>query len=241
MLMLVDVGNTNICVSYYDFNTKVLSDMKRISTREYRYFEEKVNLLNITEIVLSSVVPNVSKYIIDIASHHEIKLFNVLAHKQNFISVIVDDLESVGADLICDAAGVSDEALIVDLGTATKYLYVKNRVLMGVVISPGVVISLKALTSNTALLGSTDINVPKKVLGNKTSDCMKSGVTYAVASEVDGMIKRIRREVNNNKLKVIATGGLAEMIIPLCDEEISFDSMLLFRGLLNIYFNEKGE
>ena len=128
-----------------------------------------------------------------------------------------------------------EEALIIDLGTATKYLYVKNRTLLGVVITPGVMVSIKALVSNTALLPDVEIKVPNKVLGNNTINCMQSGATYGVASQVDGMIKRIRKEVNNPNLKIIATGGLAKVIVPLCEHEIEVDDLLTLKGLLDIY------
>ena len=141
-----------------------------------------------------------------------------------------------GADLICDVAGVLDEeALVIDLGTAIKYIYVKNKTLRGVVISPGVVVSLKALSANAALLPEIEIKTPNKVLGNNTINCMQSGVTYGVASQVDGMILRIKEEIGNPNLKVIATGGLANLIIPLTKNEIEIDDLLTLRGLLEVY------
>ena len=64
---------------------------------------------------------------------------------------------------------------------------------------------------------------------------MQSGATYGVASQVDGMIKRIRKEVNNPNLKIIATGGLAKVIVPLCEHEIEVDDLLTLKGFLDIY------
>ena len=99
----------------------------------------------------------------------------------------------------------------------------------------GVVISMKALIINTALLPEIEIKAPNKVLCNNTISCMQSGVTYGVASQVDGMIERIKKEVNNPNLKIIATGGLADLIIPLTQHDIQIDNLLIFKGLLEIY------
>ncbi|PKK92513.1 MAG: pantothenate kinase, partial [Tenericutes bacterium HGW-Tenericutes-6] len=137
----------------------------------------------------------------------------------------------------CAAAAleaIKTPVLVVDLGTAIKYIYVKNKSILGVIITPGVGISIKALVGNTALLPDIDIEVPKKVLGTNTISCMQSGVTYGVAAQVDGLIERIRDEVNEN-FAVILTGGLSQTIAPLCKHELTRDSDVVLNGLLNIF------
>jgi type III pantothenate kinase len=84
------------------------------------------------------------------------------------VKLKVDDPKSVGADIICDCAGAmkySQECLVIDLGTATKYIYVKNNTFLGLSISPGVAISMKALVSSAALLPNIELVSPKNVLG----------------------------------------------------------------------------
>jgi type III pantothenate kinase len=191
----------------------------------------------VTGVAISSVVPNVTIALKEMCINHlNINPLIVGPGVKTGVGIIADNPREVGADLICDVAGVCDEeALIIDLGTATKYIYAKNRTLRGVVISPGVGVSIKALSSNAALLPEIEIKTPNKVLGNNTINCMQSGVTYGVASQVDGMIERIREEVKNPNLKVIATGGLADLIIPLTKYEISIDNLLTLRGLLEVY------
>ena len=196
-----------------------------------------IKLDDVTAVAISSVVPDVT-YVLTELFRNRLNIEPlVLGPKvKTGLMIKADNPREVGADLICDAVGVKDEeALIIDLGTATKYLYVKNRTLLGVVITPGVMVSIKALVSNTALLPDVEIKVPNKVLGNNTINCMQSGATYGVASQVDGMIKRIRKEVNNPNLKIIATGGLAKVIVPLCEHEIEVDDLLTLKGLLDIY------
>ena len=243
MLLLFDVGNTNICIARYendvlhDSITRITTLLNRSCDEYYLIIREMINLDNIDGVAISSVVPEVTTILNEMCSKHLKVEPLILGPKvKTGISIIADNPREVGADLICDVAGVFDEeALIVDLGTATKYIYVKNKALRGVVISPGVVISIKALVNNTALLPEIEIKAPNKVLGTNTISCMQSGVTYGVASQVDGMIERIREEVKNPNLKVIATGGLANLIVPLTKNEIEIDNLLTLRGLLAIY------
>ena len=243
MILLIDVGNTNICLTTANdgvienkiIRIKTLHD--RSSDEYYLILKEMLKLDEITSVAISSVVPDVTYVLTELFVNRLNINPIVLGPKvKTGLSIKADNPREVGTDLICDAVGVKDEeALIIDLGTATKYLYVKNRSLLGVVITPGVMVSIKALVSNTALLPNVEIKVPSKVLGNNTINCMQSGATYGVASQVDGMISRIRKEVNNINLKVIATGGLANIIVPLCDNDIEIDDMLTFKGLLDIY------
>ena len=243
MILLIDVGNTNICLTTANdgvienkiIRIKTLHD--RSSDEYYLILKEMIKLDDVTAVAISSVVPDVT-YVLTELFRNRLNIEPlVLGPKvKTGLMIKADNPREVGADLICDAVGVKDEeALIIDLGTATKYLYVKNRTLLGVVITPGVMVSIKALVSNTALLPDVEIKVPNKVLGNNTINCMQSGATYGVASQVDGMIKRIRKEVNNPNLKIIATGGLAKVIVPLCEHEIEVDDLLTLKGLLDIY------
>ena len=154
------------------------------------------------------------------------------------IMIKADNPKEVGSDLIADAIGAiayRDEALVIDLGTASKYIYVEKNALAGVVICPGVYISIKALVNNTALLPDIDIKVPDKILGTNTTTCMQSGVTYGTAAQVDGFIKRIKKETGKDDLLVIATGGLAKLIVPLCESKIIEDDELTLKGILEVY------
>lgn len=243
MILLIDVGNTNICLTTTDgsvienkiIRIKTLHD--RSSDEYYLILREMLKLDAITAVAISSVVPDVTAILTELFINHFGLIPLVLGPKvKTGLKIVADNPREVGADLICDAVGVGEgESLIIDLGTATKYLYVKNRTLLGVVITPGVMVSIKALVSNTALLPDVEIKVPNKVLGNNTINCMQSGATYGVASQVDGMIERIKKEVENPNLRVVATGGLAKLIVPLCDNKIEIDDLLTLKGLLDIF------
>ena len=243
MLLLFDVGNTNICIATYENEvlneniTRITTLLNRSCDEYYLIIREMIKLDDVSGVAISSVVPEITTVLTDMCIKHLNINPLVLGPKvKTGVKLVADNPREVGADLICDVAGVTyDEALVIDLGTATKYIYVKNKSLMGVVITPGVVISIKALVNNTALLPEIEIKAPNKVLGNNTINCMQSGVTYGVASQVDGMIERIKEEVNTPNLKVIATGGLADLIVPLTKNEIEIDNLLTLKGLLAIY------
>lgn len=243
MLLLFDVGNTNICIATCE-NDLINESITRITTLVNRscdeYFlilREMIELNKVKNIAISSVVPDVTNILKEMCIKHlNIEPLILGPGIKTGVKIVADNPREVGADLICDVAALKyEEALIVDLGTATKYIYTKNNTLKGVVIAPGVVVSIKALSANAALLPEIDIKTPNKVLGNNTISCMQSGVTYGVASQVDGMILRIKEEVGNPNLKVIATGGLANLIVPLTKNDIEIDNLLTLRGLLEVY------
>ena len=244
MLLLFDVGNTNICITTYndgilDENiTRITTLLNRSCDEYFLLIREMVNLTGVKNVAISSVVPEITTILKEMCEKYlNVKPLVLGSKVKTGVRINADNPHEVGSDLICDAAAVKkDEALIIDLGTAIKYIYVKDNTLKGVVISPGVIISMKALVNNTALLPEIEIKAPKKVLCNNTINCMQSGVTYGVASQVDGMIERIKLEVGNPNLKVIATGGLANLIVPLTINEIEIDNLLTLKGLLEIYW-----
>lgn len=243
MFLLFDVGNTNIFIGTSD-GFKII-DTYRLNTEVTKtadeYFIQMKSLIDfklVKHIAISSVVPRVTERLKEIAVKFAgIEPLIVGPGIKTGLNIKTDHPREVGADLICDAVGIDDDidkALIVDLGTAIKYIYVKHKTILGVIITPGVNISIKALVGQTALLPDIDIEVPKKVLGTNTIHCMQSGVTYGVAAQVDGLIEQISAEVDED-FKVILTGGLSQMIAPLCRHEINVDQDLILKGLLKIY------
>lgn len=244
MILLIDVGNSNICfgivknnVITSDFRIKTLLDK---SSDEYYLLIKSFIDENIDDVIISSVVPVVTSVLNKLFKKHYQINPKIIGNKiKTGINIIADDPKTVGADLICDVAGAAkiyDEALIIDLGTASKFIYYKNNTLLGVSIAPGVAISMKTLVSSTALLPNFELLAPKKVLNGSTIPCMQSGVIFGYASLVDGMIARIKKELNKPDLKVIATGGLISLIASQCIETIDkIDGLLTLKGILNIY------
>jgi type III pantothenate kinase len=243
MFLLFDVGNTNVFIGVSD-GFKII-DTYRLNTEVTKtadeYYIQMKNIIDfkqVKHVAISSVVPRITEKLKEISIKYVgVDPLIVGPGIKTGLNIKTDNPREVGADLICDAVGLDEDisnALIVDLGTAIKYIYVKNKTILGVIITPGVNVSIKALVGHTALLPDIDIEVPKKVLGTNTIHCMQSGVTYGVAAQVDGLIDRIRKEVNE-EFKVILTGGLSALIAPLCSHELTVDSDIILKGLLKIY------
>ena len=243
MMLLIDVGNSNIVFSFTEGDSlietfRLNTNINSTSDEYYISFYSFVKKGEIDKVYISSVVPYITRILKDMfETYYDIVPRIMGVDLKTKIGIIADDPHSVGSDLICDVSGgleYGDEGLIIDMGTATKYIYFKNKKLTGVAIAPGVAVSMKALLENTALLPSVGLVTPKKVLNNSTILCMQSGVIYGTASAIDGMIDRIKEEVNNPNLKVISTGGLAKIIYPLCKNKIICDPDITQKGLLRI-------
>ena len=105
---------------------------------------------------------------------------------------------------------------------------------IGGCICPGVKISLDALTQRTALLPGLQLDQPKHAIGRNTVECMRSGIMLGTACMIDGMITRLEEELGC-KTTVIATGGIAQFIVPLCRTEMRYEKNLILKGLAHIY------
>lgn len=244
MILLVDIGNTNIVLGFAEQEKvidtyRIKTDLNRTADEYYVLIKPILGQYKIDDIIISSVVPVITSALKK-AVLKQTKLEPMILGPgvKTGVQLKVDDPKTVGADIICDVAGIkglADEAIIIDLGTATKYIYTKNQVFYGVSIAPGVSVSMKALVNNAALLPSVELVCPKKVIGTATVGCIQSGVIYGGAAQVDGMIERIKEEVGCRDAKVFATGGLSSLIVPLCKNEITLLEGLTLSGLLNIY------
>ncbi|MCL2521786.1 MAG: type III pantothenate kinase [Erysipelotrichales bacterium] len=243
MTLLIDIGNSQIVFGVAQ-NNKIIR-VFRIESLRNRSIDEYYLLLQgkikelIKNAIISSVVPVITEKILGVLkNHYNINPLILGKGTKSGLSILTDNPKEVGSDLICDACGLlaqKEEGLIIDLGTATKFVYLEGNALKGVVIAPGVRIALEALINKTALLPEIDIEAPKKVLGLNSVSSMQSGVAYGFAALLDGMIQRIRKEVNKPNLKVYATGGLTNVVVPLCQEDIIVRENLLLEGLLYIF------
>jgi type III pantothenate kinase len=249
MILAVDIGNTNIvagccCGSEIKF-------MERLTTNhtatelEYAVSLKAIldlyntNTRDIDGAIISSVVPSVT-YTIRAAIK---KLFGVDAMIigpgiKTGLSIKMDNPAQLGSDLVVDAVAAMHEygapVVVIDMGTATTVSVIsKDREYLGGMIIPGMMISLNAMVSGTSQLPKISLDKPKKLIGTNTVDCMKSGILYGTASSIDGIVDRVREEIGQTT--VVATGGLAETVVPLCRNKIILDEELLIKGLMIIY------
>ena len=161
------------------------------------------------------------------------------------LKIHMDNPAQVGSDRIVIAVAALAEykppLILMDLGTATTLEVVgEDNSYLGGCIIPGVRISLDALTSRTAQLPGIRLEQPKRVIGKNTVDCMRSGIMYGTAAMMDGMLDRIEGELGTSAT-VVATGGIAQFIIPLCHREIKLEKDLMLKGLNLIYQKNKGK
>lgn len=243
MTLMFDVGNTELKLAISNEKDEIIEKYrfqtnKNLSDDElYLKFYSLVLNYKFKHIVIASVVPLITSKLRNISKKYFfIEPLVVEVGTKTGLKIIADNPSEVGADLVACSVGAANlykNSLIIDLGTAIKYLYVKNNTLTGVVIGPGVEISLKALTENTALLPDVELKTPKKVLGLNTVNCMQSGVIYGTAAQIDCLVKRIKKEVNED-FNVIITGGLAELLLPVLETKTEHRPLLIFEGLLEI-------
>ncbi|MCM1578810.1 MAG: type III pantothenate kinase, partial [Ruminococcus sp.] len=124
---------------------------------------------------------------------------------------------------------------IIDMGTATTLSVIDEKgCYMGGMIVPGVAVSHDSLVSRTSQLPKVALEPPRRVIGRNTVECLKSGILYGNAGAIDGLIDRINAEMGT-PCTVIATGGLAGVIAPLCRNNITLDNDLMLKGLMIIY------
>ena len=252
MLLAIDIGNTNIVIGCMKddeivFKARIATDRLRTSDQygvEIKNMIEAfgVNLKEIDDCIISSVVPpvfnSVRTGVLKIIGKQPMVVSPGL---KTGLNIHVDVPSQVGSDRIVIAVAALAEyeapLILMDLGTATTIEVVEpdNRYVGGVIF-PGVMVSLDALTSRAAQLPGISLDKPKAVIGKNTVDCMRSGMMYGTAAMIDGIIERIEEELGH-KATIVATGGLARFITPLCKREIILERDLLLKGL-NIIYNK---
>ena len=250
MILAIDIGNTNIVLGGVDGETTVF--YSRISTDHNKTADEYaivlsnifklhgINRADIDGCILSSVVPdltNIFKIAVTFIPGKE--LIVIGPGLKTGLNILIDNPSQLGSDLVVAAVAAlhkySGTLVIFDFGTATTISVVRgNGDFLGAVILPGVRVSFDALTSRTSQLPSIGFEPPKHVIGTNSVDSMQSGLVYGNASMVDGMIDRIEEELGES-VTVIATGGLAQAIIPNCRHKVICDDNLLLTGLKLIY------
>lgn len=250
MILAIDIGNTNIVIGC--IRDEDILFVERLSTDSTKtVLEYAISFKNVLEMyrldpadihgsIISSVVPPVTNIVRDAAKKITgLDAVIIGPGVKTGLNILMDNPAQLGSDLVANAvAGIAEykaPLVIIDIGTATTISVVdKRQNYIGGMILPGVCVSSDSLTSRTSQLPRISVEAPKKLIGTNTIDCMKSGLIYGNASCIDGMIRRIERELGE-KATVIATGGLAGCIIPHCLEDIIIDDALLLKGLKLIY------
>ncbi len=254
MLLAIDIGNTNIVIGCIEddeikFKARIATDRIRTSDQYAVEFKNLLDLFGVRpdqvdDSIISSVVPPVFNSV-------RTGVYKALGKRplvvgpglKTGLNIHMDMPSQVGSDRIVVSVAAMAEyrppLIIMDLGTATTIDVVEpDNVYMGGVIFPGVRVSLDALTSRATQLPGISLEKPKRVIGKNTVDCMRSGMMYGTAAMIDGMVERIEEELGHRST-LIATGGMAQFIIPLCKREIILEKDLLLKGLNILYKRSK--
>ena len=252
MILAIDIGNSNIVIGGVECDEIIFEARLRTETTKTsdQYCVDLKILLDVYGIsreqiegsIIASVVPQVLN-----SMQTAVKK---LIGKQSMVvgpglktglNIRLENPGQTGADLVvgCVAAlrQYKPPMIVVDMGTATTMVVLdETGALVGGSISPGIKISMDALTDRTALLPGLQLDQPKKVIGRNTIDCMRSGIMYGAAAMLEGMIERMEEELGY-PTTVVATGGISRFVLPLCKKEIIYDKDLLIKGLVALYYD----
>jgi type III pantothenate kinase len=227
MLLTIDIGNTNITFGLYQGDE--LGPRWRIATNHEQMPDEyglKLTTLlshagfgpqDLSGISLASVVPPLTPKIVEACQHYlGLNPLVVDAGVKTGVRILYEDPKAVGADRIVDCAAVQrlygGPACVVDFGTGTTFDAISAEGdYLGGAIAPGIGIAAEALFARAAKLARVDLTRPPSVIGRNTTHAMQSGLLFGYVGLVEGMVARFREELGP-EMKVIATGGLAEVV-----------------------------
>lgn len=250
MLLVIDVGNTNMVLGVYK-DTELL-DHWRISTDRQRTTDEYGVLIrelfylndlradDINAIIISSVVPPVVPTLERMCQRYfGLSPLLIGPGVKTSMDIRYDNPREVGADRIVNAVAAYEKyggpVIIVDFGTATTFCAVDAKgVYLGGSICPGIGIATEALVQRTAKLPRIELKRTDSVICRNTIESMQAGVFYGFVGQVEGIVARMRRELDMSA-RVVATGGLAVVIAPATKAIDVVEPMLTLEGLRIIY------
>lgn len=251
MLLVFDVGNTNIVLGLYDGDKMIYH--WRAATNELKTADEYAASLGmmfqldgvtfdmVTDIIISSVVPPVNPTLEYLCRRYfHVEPMMVGPDMKTGLNILYDNPRELGADRIVNAvAGITlygGPLIIIDLGTATTFCAIdeKKRYLGGAV-TPGIGISMEALFQRASKLPRIELTPASSVICKNTVSAMQSGIYYGAIGQVDGIVRRMKKEMGYKEIKVIATGGLADLIASQSETIDVIDPLLTLKGLYILF------
>lgn len=254
MILAIDIGNSNIVLGCFE-QDKILFTERLSTNQQYTALEYIVSIKSILELngiegsrfegcIISSVVPSVTLTVKSALERlTKAEIITVGPGIKTGLKIKLDNPTQLGSDRVADAvAGINlypTPLIIIDMGTATTVSVIdSDKNYLGGMIIPGLRVSLESLTMKTSQLPKIGLEPPKRLIGQNTVECMKSGIIHYSAAGIDGVTERIEEFLGEN-CTVVSTGGLANRIIPFCKRKIIIDEELLLKGLMIIYKKNK--
>ncbi|HEY5142127.1 MAG TPA: type III pantothenate kinase [Solirubrobacteraceae bacterium] len=250
MLLVVDVGNTqthfgtfrdDLLLEHWRFATVRTSTADELGAALRNLLELRgVGLADLSASIVSSTVPQLEPEWLAMAQHYlGHRMLAVGPGLRTSMAIRIDNPRELGADRLVNAVAAFEQVggpcVSVDFGTAVNYDVVSSDgEYLGGVIAPGVEISLDALTSRGAKLPRIDLLPPRAAIGKGTIEAIRSGIIYGFAAQVDGIVARISAELGEEPA-TIATGGLAQHIVPHTESIDEIDDLLTLKGLKLLY------
>ena len=248
MLLAIDVGNTNTVLGMFDGD--VLVHSWRIATDSRTTADELAlkfkglihDEFEVDAIALCSTVPAVLREMRSMLTRYFSDVPHVVVEPgiKTGVPILTDNPKEVGADRIVNSLAAftmyGGPAIVVDFGTSTNLDVVSEKgEFLGGALAPGVEISLEALASRAAQLRKVELVRPRTVIGKNTVEALQSGAIYGFAGQVDGLVNRIIAELGQPVAAVIATGGLAGIVVPESSTITHHDPDLTLHGLRLVY------
>ncbi len=250
MLLTIDVGNTNTVLGVFDGaelhnSWRIKSDARNTADELALVFDGLLADLAVSGIAACSTVPAVTRELRAMLTRYYSDIPTVLVEPgvRTGVSVLTDNPKEVGTDRICNTAAAhhlaDGHAIVVDFGTSTNFDCVSERgEFLGGALAPGIEISLDALAARAAQLRTVELVAPRSAIGKNTVESLQSGILYGFAGQVDGMVRRLSVALapkDPDSVTVIATGGLATLVIDHCETVNRFEPELTLIGLRLIF------
>ncbi len=250
MILTIDIGNSNIVIGGVEgeeilFEARLRTDSTKTSDE---YCVDLKSLLDIYGVSVDSVEGSIIASVVPQVLNSMQTAVKKLTGQQSLVvgpglktglNIKIENPAQTGADLVVGSVAALREhkppLIVVDMGTATTMVVLdESGALIGGCIAPGVKISVDALTERTALLPGLQLSEPKQAIGKNTIECMRSGIMLGNACMIDGMVERMEEELGQ-KATVVATGGIAKFVVPMCRRPVIYDKDLLIKGLAALY------
>jgi len=251
MLFVLDIGNTNTVLGVFEqdelkYEWRIMTDRHKTAD-EFgilfkSLFEYKgISFSDINGMIISSVVPPIITALEEMSRHY-FGMEPFVVGKDDYSSLLAMNYpnpQEIGADRIVNAVAAIEKhgapLIIIDFGTATTFCYIdEESSYSGGLITPGVDISVEALYKKASKLPKIELEAPDSVIGTSTVDAMQSGFYYGYITQVDGLVNKIKKQINLDPT-VIATGGFAELIAKESETIQVVEPYLTVYGLYAIY------
>lgn len=257
MLLVLNVGNTNILMGVYDGKKLIAhwrlgTDKERTADEFGSFFmgffnNEKIDVGKIEAVIIASVVPPIM-YSLEHAIRKYIKMEPILVGPgiKTGINIKYENPRELGADRIVNAVAAYEiyggPLIVVDFGTATTFNAINSKgEFLGGVICPGLKISAEALFQRTAKLPRIELSKPEGIIGRNTAVSMQAGMFHGYVGQVNHIVNKMKKEMKEQDIKVIATGGLARLIASDAESINEINGLLTLEGLRIIYDKNKNE